>query len=142
MSLPQTTGYVAIDHKGEVSADDQVLENKFSNWKNAKFVKLPANAQSVVIRVTKKNKDSGGILASFDNGLMTNSSWSCTDDFLTKSIWPPAHEVAQNDGASSQWNKVVSDIDSNAAWIWTANEGDAEVWCRKFLGGFKSLPAG
>ena len=90
----------------------------------------------MIIKVEKKNNDDGGMLAEFSNGIVTDSSWHCTEiNSTTKSHWPAAREVATNDGSDSQWKSEVTGISSNAKWIWTPNSGDKEVWCQKDIGG-------
>ena len=131
---------MAVDHKGSFTAEPgaHILVSSFSNWKNAESFSLPADTEFVVIRVEKKTHANGGILAEFSNGYVTDSSWRCTDIYSTERIsWPPASEVASNNGLNPQWNKVVSDISTNAKWIWTANDDAGEVWCWKSFGGSK-----
>jgi hypothetical protein len=144
ISSQDITGYVAVDHKGSLTADPgaQILVSQFSNWKNAEYFTLPANTRYVTIKAERKQNAVGGILAKFSNGFVTNSSWHCTEiNSTTKSEWPAASEIASNDGTHSQWNRVVTEISQNAKWIWTTNSGDDKVWCRKSIGGLnlKSL---
>lgn len=134
------TGYVAVDHKGSFTAEPgtSILVSSFSNWKNAESFSLSSDTEYVIIRVEKKTNANGGILAEFSNGYVTDSSWRCTDINSTERIrWPAASEVASNNGLHSQWKKVVSNIGTNAKWIWTTNADAGKVWCWKSFGGWK-----
>ena len=138
ISAQPITGFVAVDRKGLFTAEPggNILVSQFSNWKSAASFTLPSGTQYVVIRVKKENNFDGGILAEFSNGYVTDSSWQCTEtNSAAKNLWPPAQEVALNNGENSQWNAVVNDIAISAKWIWTGNSDHGEVWCWKSFGG-------
>ena len=138
ISSQPITGFVAVDHKGSLTAEPggNILVSQFSNWKNAESFTLPPGTQYVVVRVEKKNNFDGGILAEFSNGYVTDSSWQCTEaNSNAKNLWPPARVFALNNGQNSRWNIVVDNIGTSAKWIWTANSDHGEVWCWKSFGG-------
>ena len=86
----------------------------------------------------------GGILASLNTGLVTDSSWKCTSTYqqgwynldFDDSPWSPAYEIAVNDG-NNVWSRPREGISLDAYWIWTPRWrfGDKNVYCRRLLTG-------
>ena len=82
----------------------------------------------------------GGILGSFENGLVTDTLGNVTSASLGWNMrtyqddnWPMATSVGPIDDTTFPWGKLSS-IDSSASWIWTKdNVEDTEVYCRRHL---------
>ena len=70
-----------------------------------------------------------GIRGSFSNGLVTNSSWKCSDRFhhgwklrgFNDRDWPAAVEIINHQGDGLEGN--IAGIDPTAKWIWTIKHG-------------------
>ena len=83
----------------------------------------------------------GGILGSFDNGLVTDTSWKCTATatygwnmrIYQDDDWPMAVSHGPNSHSTLPWGEIQS-IDKKAAWIWTKdNKNDIQIYCRRNL---------
>ena len=92
-----------------------------------------------VIAIQAENNDFQiGIIGSTDDHVVTNATWRCTNDeeadWFTETFddshWPSAHAWFENGGGGMGMRE---DIDSNANWIWTENQNDQTVYCRKQL---------
>ena len=139
------TGNVSIDNEGTIYADGKFVRN-ITRWKIASPVTLLANTTCVVIEGKTtggvKGNDVGAILASFSNGILTDESWQCIIRNAAKSqlVWPKAKSHARNNKRTgSVWikqnsEKPVANIDGNATWIWTENEKEENVTCRRSFG--------
>lgn len=117
-------------------------------WNNVITVTIPGDAQ--VFAVKAENAETNdGIIASLDNGVITNSSWKCTGTPETgwnkvgfdDSQWPAAAVVASN--GEAPWG-LLPGISSAAKRIWTVNHyntsgnnQDMTVYCRTTI--FKGL---
>lgn len=84
-----------------------------------------------------------GILASTDQGIITNDTWWCSSelqdgwaDVNFVANWNPAKEVALN--GEEDFLLKISDIADEAMWIWT-NDTSRKVYCRNVLGNILSL---
>ena len=83
----------------------------------------------------------GGILGSFENGLVTDTSWKCVTTakygWNTRTYrddnWPMAKSYGPNSVSTLPWGGISS-IDEKAVWIWSSdNKKDTEVYCRHRL---------
>lgn len=97
-------------------------------------VNIPGYTQVIAIKGYDTGGDKG-IIASLDNGMVTDSSWKCTataetgwnEAWFDDSFWPAATVVGSNGG--EPWGSKTKNISCNAKWIWSANNGDT-VYCR------------
>ena len=139
------TGNVSIDNEGTIYADGKFVRS-ITRWKVSSPVTLLANTTCVVIegKTTRggKGDDVGAILGSFSNGILTDDSWQCIISNASKSqlVWPKVKSYARNNNETdSVWikhnsNEAVANIDGNATWIWTKNEKEERVTCRRSFG--------
>jgi len=83
----------------------------------------------------------GGILGSFENGLVTDISWKCITTAAygwnmrtyRDDDWPMAKHHGPNNNSAFPWGGISS-IDEKAVWIWSSNNTkDTEVYCRHNL---------
>ena len=150
----QTTGFITCDDEcTSVFADGSplVLHNAtYNKWRVATKIIIPSGTKVVAIHA----KDYGvfaGILGSFSNGQVTNTTWKChsspvpsewaSADF-NDSSWPAA--VEHGDHGSAPWNRKIQNIADDAKWIWTKdNYVDDKVYCRvRLLGAqWSSVPS-
>ena len=109
-----------------------------SDWKTTSTYHLPAGYQLLAVEAF----DSGapaGILASLDDGTVTDSSWKCSSvheanwesvEFTESSNFKNATEIGQH--GMEPWGTMPR-IAANATWIWTA-ANDTLIYCRKTIG--------
>ena len=124
--------------------DGKYLGGGDTNVKSKGFFVYELMAGSYVIALSCKASPppwSGGILASFDNGLVTDPSWKCittaTFGWNTRNYqdhdWPMATSYGPNYPWTLPWGEIPS-IDKNAVWIWSKdNQNDTEIYCRRNL---------
>ena len=83
----------------------------------------------------------GTIIASFDNGLVTDTSWKCTTQLHTgwyfehfdDSGWNAAESNGLNNMTTMPWGEIAN-ISGEAHFIWTtSSKDDHVVYCRKRL---------
>ena len=130
-----TTGINATftcDNEMEMFADGVSL-GQDKHWPLATDYVIPGNTR--VISVAGVDRGSKfGILGSFSNGLVTDTSWKCSNNFnpgwnspdFDDSSWPAAKEVAKH--GDNPWGNIDG-IAPTAKWIWTAGDDD-DVYCR------------
>ena len=122
-----------------------------SQWRTQEKFLLPSSTGVIAIAginlVVNVPPNPAGIIASDSAGqIWTNSSWRCSklsldgwmDVGFDDSGWPYAKEEASNGGGIWQ---SLSDISTNAKWIWTNNFNaatgfllDVSVYCRVCIG--------
>ena len=106
-----------------------------------------ALSSSCVVSIKAVNNDGPmGLIAETDSGVITDNTWRCTTtehaDWFTETFndgsWPSAH--AWYDYAGGPWGSLPN-IDANSKWIWTDNQNDLTIFCRKQIcPGMKCLP--
>lgn len=89
-------------------------------------VKIPLNTRILCIKIDDKSREKGFILSS-SNGIVSDTSWECTSN-ETQNVWPSASAVVAKPHA-----KVFPNNIPNAQWIWTDNQWDTRVVCKKTL---------
>ena len=134
---------VAINSTGSIQIEDD--EKKVEeNWRQPRRFVLPEGTQVVTIKARRDYTMYGGILASFSDGNVTDTSWSCIDcsqfgcfnkyiyacESCSKSNWEKPPNTTLN---TISFPKIAS----SAQWIWVKNSSAASVWCRKTFGKFK-----
>ena len=124
--------------------DGNLVGEGDANAKDKGFLQYELAPGSQVVALKCKGNPQpwqGGILGSFENGLVTDTLWKCvTAASLGWNMrtyeddnWPMATSVGPNDDKTFPWGKFSS-IDSSASWIWTKdNVKDTEVYCRRHL---------
>lgn len=137
-TIPDFTATFTCDNSMEMFADGKSLGKDNENWIRPTEFIIPGNTRVISVKA-KPVRFQHGILGSFSNGLVTNESWKCTDDYylgwnipyLDDSNWPAAMVVAKH--GASPWAKTIAGISSTAKWIWTAGPGFDTVYCRLHL---------
>ena len=121
------------DNEMEMFADGVSL-GKDNDWTSSTEYIIPGNTRVISVSGVDWGGRYFGLLGSFSNGMVTNSSWKCEDDEYSgwnspdfdDSSWPAAVEVATH--GVNPW-KIISGIASTAKWIWTAGD-PSNVYCR------------
>ena len=106
-------------------------------WHSSTAVELTSTC---VIAIEALNNSPGpmGLIASTDDGVVTDDTWRCTSqeeaDWFSETFddshWPSAHMWYDN--GDGYWNQISS-INSDAKWIWTENQNELSIFCRKQL---------
>jgi hypothetical protein len=126
---------INCDDKMELYADGVQIGKDNGKWFMSKIYKIPAAAKVVAIHGFNVGGPAG-IIGSFSTGLLTDSSWRCTNKKYPKwqstafddSAWPGAEVVRRNDKLKGPA------ISKEAKWIWTSRNTDMNVYCRSALG--------
>ena len=121
------------DNEMEMFADGVSL-GKDDHWKSSTKYVIPGNTRVISVSGIDWGGNYLGLLGSFSNGMVTNSSWKCKDDEYSgwnspdfdDSSWPAAVEIATH--GAGPWHNITG-IASTAKWIWTAGNPD-KVYCR------------
>ena len=87
-------------------------------------VKIPLNTRVLRIEIDDKTNEKAFILSS-SNGILSDTSWECTSN-KNNDVWPSA--VVAKSGA-----KDLPNISYKAHWIWTDDQKDTRVVCKKTL---------
>ena len=121
----------------ELFADGISLGKDNGWWRTATDFVIPGNTKVIAIAATNL-RFPPGILGSSSNGLVTNSSWKCSEhvnlgwnspDFDDDN-WSPALELKRPDnGPADGPGGHITGIDSSAKWIW-ANKRFPSCYCR------------
>ncbi|XP_031572572.1 uncharacterized protein LOC116306633 isoform X2 [Actinia tenebrosa] len=142
-SLKNITANITCDNTLRVFVDGQQIGLESQGYGTVTKYVIPPNSNVIGLRCRIGATKNGGILGSFSNGLITNSSWRCSavaeqgwnvagfDD----SSWDHAtmHSInSHHNGSLSMPRGPVFDIADGAAWIWTANKSIdiSTVYCR------------
>ena len=80
-----------------------------------------------------------GLLASLDNGVVSDASWKCSSSApsgwsspgFDDTTWQNANVIGQN--GIAPWN-MRSDFASSAQWIWGASSSENPIYCRHTVG--------
>ena len=128
-------GIINCDDKMELYADGVQIGKDNGKWFMSKIYKIPAATKVIAIHGFNIGGPAG-IIGSFSTGLVTDSSWRCTNKKYPKwqspdfddSAWPGAETVRRND--KLQGPKIAKE----AKWIWTSRNTDMNVYCRSSLG--------
>ena len=132
------------DNRLRLYVDGQLQASKGSKWRKWRQPsKHILSGCSKVLAVSCENTDKvGGILGSTNRGIVTDSSWRCTNTLEinyagttfveTPGVWEDASSFGVNDG-DSPW-RSVDRVKSFAHWIWTSDNTKFEtVYCRLVL---------
>ena len=111
----------------ELFADGISLGKDNGRWRTATDFVIPGNTKVIAVAATKLGFPPPGILGSSSNGLVTNSSWKCSEqvnlgwnspDFDDRN-WSPALEMKRHgDGPTDGPGGYITGIDPSAKWIW------------------------
>ena len=134
---------ITIDNYGRLITDTGKNYSVNNDWWTTQHFILPSDTRNVTIKAYNPG-NVGGILASFNNNVVTNDSWECADvkdcgsscdDGSYQPAWKRAVTYGRNDDTTTIWYKAkngkLNKIESNAQWIWVANSWATNVWCRK-----------
>lgn len=101
-----------------------------NQWQMASTYSIPAGTQVVGVKCENTN-GIAGLLASFDNGQVTDASWECSVESFDSGMAPASVYEANGD--------AIPGIFSSAYWIWTGDNsysggaGDVTVFCKGTL---------
>ena len=87
-------------------------------------VKIPFNTRVLRIEIDDGTNEKAFILSS-SNGILLDTSWECTSN-KNNGVWPSA--IVAKSGA-----KDLPNVSSKAQWIWTDDQKDTRVVCKKTL---------
>ena len=120
----------------ELFADGKSLGKDNGMWRIATDFVIPGNTKVIAVAATNSRLPPG-ILGSSSNGLVTNSSWKCSEqvnhgwkspDFDDHN-WPPAKELKRHgDRPTDGPGGYIAGIDPPAKWIWTKRS--RSCYCR------------
>ena len=135
---------ITCDSYLELYVDGRLLGGGETNVKSKGFLVYQTMPGSHVVALSCKASSSaweGGILGSFENGLVTDTSWKCITTArygwnmrtYRDDDWPMASSYGANNLSTLPWGGISS-IDEKAVWIWSSdNKKDTEVYCRHSL---------
>ena len=135
---------ITCDSYLEFYVDGKHLGGGATNARKEGFLAFEITAGSQMIALSCKGSAGpweGGILGSFDNGLVTDSTWKCITSpglgWNTRTYqdhdWPMALSYGPNNDSTLPWGEISS-IDEKAVWIWSKdNKQDTKVYCRRNL---------
>lgn len=130
----------AGDNEHWVYADGQELGHH-DDWTKTLTVTVPYNTKVIAVMIIDYGVI-GGLLGSFSDGRVTDSSWKCTRNYFNQwqlatfddRAWPAAE--ASREQGDVNWG-IHPNIASNAKWIWAGRYVSAYkntiVYCRKKL---------
>ena len=109
--------------------DTTLPESELDDWSVSSTFNVPVGAQEVGIEC-ENTAGWGGILASFDNGRVTDGThWECSSESFDTGMAPAT--VIGNNGEC--W-KYFPSISSNAQWIWTPDyQSKSKVFCKGII---------
>ena len=135
---------ITCDRNLYLYVDGKYLGGDVADAKKKHYLtnEIMPHSHVVAIRCTASTPPwQGGILGSFENGLVTDTSWRCTTSAeygwnmrsYRDDDWPMATSHGANSPSTLPWGNIDS-IDKKAAWIWSSdNKDDSEVFCRHKL---------
>ena len=110
------------------------------DWRVSDQLALAGNTKVITVKGNNTGYV-GGILASFSNGVLTDSTWQCADMSSCASVecensvtWQDAQTYGVNKNKPPTWNTSLPDIGSTAQWIWVNDLNAKRVWCKKTFG--------
>ena len=134
---------ITIDNYGRLITDTGKNCSINNDWRKTQHFTLPSDTRSVTVKGHNDPGSPGGIIASFNNNVVTDGLWECADmkrcgSFCDNGSYQPAWKRAvtygRNDNATTIWRKnkdELNKIESNAQWIWVVDSKATNVWCRK-----------
>jgi len=140
MDFSMTADDSFIIYKGEPGTNQQVLidgnNSGLGPWWQTK--KLSISIPGYIMVTVKDTGVVGGLIMSFADGTVTDSTWKCRLEGSGAS-WEQAKEIGSNGVGPWGFRK---DISSNAKWIWVTKDGKAppgvsypySVSCYTFIG--------
>lgn len=112
-------------------ADEKVI-NDDSNTLCGRKIKLRIPARTRVMSFTCLSiAHQKGVLASFGQSVMTDESWNCTRGSDDRD-WSNAVAFGNNTLPIESMSRVEG-IPDSAEWIWSKNQSQAYIHCRKSL---------
>ena len=119
----------------ELFSDGISLGKDNAKWRIPTDFVIPGDTKIIAV-AAQSFRIRSGILGSFSNGLVTSSSWKCSDRFhrgwnlrdFDDRNWAAAAETPKYQGDGIEGNLAV--IDPTAKWIWTIKHGIRRCYCR------------
>ena len=135
---------ITCDNHLTVYVDGKLLGGGTTNVEKKGFHQYQLTAGSHMIALKCRGNSQpweGGILGSLENGVVTDTSWKCTNSLsqgwnmrsYEDEDWPIAKSYGPNSASTFPWGDIKS-IDNRAVWIWTDdNDNDFVVSCRRSI---------
>ena len=124
---------ITIDNHGSLMIDNGEEHNLKSEWWATERFTLPGDIKAVTIKANNTG-DVGGILASFSNGVLTDSTWKCPDmsscttaECENAATWQDATAYGVSENKPPPWKRRLANIESTAQWIWAINQYATKV---------------
>ncbi|XP_031574613.1 uncharacterized protein LOC116308348 isoform X2 [Actinia tenebrosa] len=133
-------GKITADDKAWVYGNGQYMGNDNDRWNVIKSYMFGTDIEVVAILV-KNTGGPSGLMATFSNGIRTDSSWKCTTTTYKNwhttnfddSSWPHAVEHALN-------GYTVRDIPRDVRWIGVRDPNAKQFYCRRRISVKPQLP--
>ena len=120
----------------------QPSDPAMANYKQSSELTIPGRTQVLAIECNNDKGGAEGILASIDNGVVTDETWSCSRDPVdgwtrpgfqdtSGSFTPP---VLQGTNGAAPWG-VIEGIKGRATWIRPKTSSSRQAYCRKNIAG-------
>ena len=130
--MSNIAGYITIDNYGSLLSDGKLVVNAGNDWKHSVHFTILTNTTMIYIDGGNTRGSQGAALASFSNGVVTDTSWECIKKNSNDSTaWPKAISYGTNIRETSPWRHSIANISTSAHWIWTKNSRETAVLCRK-----------
>ncbi|KAK3707448.1 hypothetical protein QZH41_011913, partial [Actinostola sp. cb2023] len=142
---PEIIANLTCDQTLQVFVDGQPVGPESQSYVKVDQYSIPPDSRVLALKChsgAKLSLVTGGILGSLSNGMVTNSSWLCSNSAqqgwtaasFDDSLWTSAHEHATNSRDVMQafpW-KFIQNVANGSKWIWTKDNmvNDSTVYCR------------
>ena len=136
---------MTCDERLHVFVDGKQIGKESHGYENVTRYTIPPDAHVLAVKCHSGIKQSsihGGILGSLSTGMITNTSWRCSNTAqqgwneaqFDDSSWPIATKHGTNSKNPADWFPwgMYDDIALGALWIWTKDnqKNDSTVYCR------------
>jgi hypothetical protein len=140
------TGWVTCDNSYKLYVDGNLIVKDYPwsylSWHVAEQAVFPDDSKVIAI-YGEDAGSAGGMIASFDNGVVTDNTWKCkkitgtpptgwNEADFDDSSWPYATQ--HNYNGVGKGGLLINGISTLARWMWSSDlMNDNKVYCRKSL---------